>query len=124
MGEAKPWQIILVVLAVGVLGYSVWKFAFNTGPKLPSSVLLVDVVSGELFEVSIAGRRMAFYPEKHPDTGDRTLLPVVQQDDGTWRISGHSLPALEDVQAEPTAVTNTSTGAVNVTATSPRRLRP
>lgn len=123
MGNVKPWQIILIVVAFGALGFSVWKFGFTGGPDLPDSVLLVDVKTGDLFELDIGGRKAAYYPEKHPDTGDRTLMPVMQGDDGSWRIGGRMLPALEDVKGDMPAVIDISNGTVSVTTNRPRRIR-
>lgn len=123
MGDAKPWQIVLIVVAVVGLGFSVWRFGFTKGPDLPDSVLLVDVKTGNLFELQLGGRKAAYYPEKHPDTGERTLMPVIKRDDGVWQIGPRILPALEDVQGETPAVTDTSTGVVNVVDERPRRIR-
>lgn len=123
MDNVKPWQIILIIVAIGALGFSVWKFALNTGPDMPDSVTLVDVKTGDLFSLRIGGKgRAAYYPEKHPDTGERTLLPVIENEDGTWRISGHSLPALQDVDGATPAVENNQTGAVSVSSNSKRRI--
>jgi|TARA_R110000782_G_scaffold57258_30_gene119869 hypothetical protein len=123
MGNVKPWQIILFVAAIGVLAFSVWKFGFTGGPDLPDSVLLVDVKTGDLFELDIGGRKAAYYPEKHPDTGERTLMPVVKEDDGSWKIGGRMLPALQDVPGETPAVTDPSSGTVSVNDSRPRRIR-
>lgn len=123
MENVKPWQIILLIAAVGVLGFSIWKFALSGGPELPKSVKLVDVKSGALFELDISGRRSAYYPEKHPDTGERTLLPVMKDESGGWRITGHSLPALADVKGDHPAVKNPSTGEVEVAEGSVRTIR-
>jgi len=121
MDDLKPWHIVLLVAAIGVLGYSVFRFVFSSGPDLPDTVLLVDVKSGDLFRLDVSGRKAGYYPEKHPDTGDRSLLPVRQLDDGTWVISPHSLPALEDVKGETPAVTDAN-GTVEVTNTNARKL--
>lgn len=124
MGDAKPWQIILIVVGVLAAGFVVWRFVFNSGPNLPDSVTLVDVETGDLFVVGIGGKKKPYYPASHPDTGRMTLLPVVKQDDGTWKITGHSLPALPYVQGEPKAVSNPQTGEVTVTGQSRRRISP
>lgn len=123
MGDAKPWQIALIVVAVIGLGFSVWKFGFSQGPDLPNSVLLVDVKTGNLFELQLGGRKAAYYPERHPDTGERTLMPVVKQENGTWQIGPRLLPALQDVPGDTPAVTDPGSGTVNVVDASPRRVR-
>lgn len=123
MGDAKPWQIVLIVVAVVGLGFSVWKFGFNKGPELPNSVMLVDVKTGNLFELQLSGRKAAIYPEKHPETGEHTLMPVRKQDDGTWQIISRMLPALQDVQGGTPAVTDPRSGTVSITDGRPRRIR-
>ncbi|MCC5821819.1 MAG: hypothetical protein LAT64_00865 [Phycisphaerales bacterium] len=122
MGEAKPWQIILVVVALGVLGFSVWRSMNSGKPELTRSVMLADVATGDLFELSLAGRRAAVYPEIHPDTGERTLMPVKQEEDGTWKLLEYTFPALQDVSVEAPAVDMT-TRTVNVNQSRPRRIR-
>jgi len=122
MGNAKPWQIILIVAGLLASGFVVWRVAFSGGPNLPNSVTLVDVDTGSLFVVGMGGRNKPYFPAAHPDTGRKTLLPVVKGEDGTWRITGHSLPGLEYVDGEAPAVVDRSTGAVNVTSESKRRL--
>jgi hypothetical protein len=89
---------------------------------MPDTVTLVDVKSGELFTLDISGRRAAYYPEKHPDTGERSLLPVVKDESGSWLISQHSLAALEDVKGETPAVLDASSGRVQVSAERARKL--
>lgn len=122
MGNAKPWQIILIVVGLIAAGFVMWRFVFKSGPDLPNSVTLVDVESGSLFVMGLGGRNKPYYPAPHPDTGRNTLLPVAKQDDGSWRITGHSLPALEDVEGDASAVINRSVGAVRVTSESRRRI--
>ncbi|MBL4592098.1 MAG: hypothetical protein JKY96_09085, partial [Phycisphaerales bacterium] len=70
------------------------------------------------------GKAKGYYPEKSPDTSKRVLMPVVKDENGKWFISGHSLPALEDIDGEPTAVINTSTGEIRVDdSKSPRKFK-
>lgn len=122
MDDLKPWHIVLIIAAVGVLGFSVYKSVFSGGPELPDSVVLVDVKTGDLFRLGIGGKsKAAYYPEKHPDSGERTLMPVRQNDEGQWQISGHSLPALQDVPGDTPAVTDTSRGIVRTNGDNIRR---
>lgn len=123
MGEVKPWQIILVVVALGVLGFSVWRSMTSGQPELTRSVTLVDVKTGDLFELSLAGRRAAVYPEIHPDTGERTLMPVQQDENGTWKLYSYTLPAIEHVSGDMPAIQNRESWTVNVNQGRPRRIR-
>lgn len=122
MGDVKPWQVILIVASLLVLGFSVWKFALSGGVDMPDSVLLVDVKTGDLFTLDISGRRAAYYPEVNPDTGEHSLLPVVQDESGSWMISQHSLAVLEDVEGGTPAVLDPSSGRVQVSSDRAKRL--
>ncbi len=124
MENVKPWQIGIMVLAVIAVGYLVVKVGFGNSVQLPSKVHLADVSTGELFIFDISGKAKGYYPEKSPDTSQRVLMPVVKNDEGKWFISSHSLPALEDIDGEATAVINTSTGEINVDdSKSPRKFK-
>lgn len=123
MDNVKPWQIILIVVAIAFLGFSVWKFGFSHGPDLPDSVILVDVKTGDLFRLDISGRKAGYYPELNPDTGERALIPAYKADDGTWMISRHSLPVLQDVTGDTPAVLDRGSGRVEVKNESIRALR-
>jgi hypothetical protein len=124
MGNAKPWQIILVLASLLVFGYSVWKFGFSGGPDLPDAVLLVDVKTGNLFEIDISGRKAAAYPEKHPDTGEYTLMPIEKNEDGSWKIASRMMVVLEGIEGEMPAVLDRSTGRVQVVEGRTRRMKP
>jgi hypothetical protein len=123
MDNVKPWQIILMVLAVAVLGFSIWRFALNRGPDLPDSVVLVDVKTGDLFRLDLGGRKRGYYPEQHPDTQERTLLPAYEAEDGTWFLSPHSASAIQDIKGNAPAVVDSSTGRLNVNEGSIRPLK-
>ncbi len=124
MGNAKPWQIVLIVAAAGVFGFSIWKLVFSGGVGLPNAVLLVDVKTGNLFEIDISGRKAASYPEKHPDTGEYTLMPIQKGADSSWQIAPRLLTLLQDVQGDMPAVLDRSTGRVRVVEGRTRRIKP
>lgn len=122
MGDVKPWQVILIVVAVLALGISVWKFAFSGGVDLPDSVTVVDVSTGQLFELDISGRKAAAYPEKNPDTDSYTLMPVVKAEDGQWYIVQRLIPVLDSVESGLDAVQDASSGLVKISTDRPRRI--
>lgn len=124
MGNAKPWQIILIVAAVGVFGFSIWKFGFSGGVGLPDAVLLMDVRSGNLFEIDISGKKAAAYPEKHPDTGEYTLIPIEKGENGSWRIPPRMMVLLQGIQGEMPAVLDRSSGQIQVVEGRARRIKP
>lgn len=123
MGNVKPWQIILIVVAFGALGFSVWKFGFSAGSEalMANSVIMVDVETGELFEFSLKGRRGVMVPGENPDSGKITLMPVFKQDDGSWMIGERDLPALQYVEATVNVV-DRSSGMVSPKSDSPKRI--
>lgn len=97
MKQYKPWQIVLFVAAILVLGASLWWSLRTKGPEamLSRKFMLVDVTTGELFTFSTK-RKPAVIPERNPDTGARTLLPA---DDlsGTWAVESRFLGLLKDL---------------------------
>ena len=78
MSEIKPWQIIIIVVAVVVLAFSGWRMMGADRIDSPSGHMTVDVMTGQLYLVKKGKARGILYPAKNPDTGDRTLFPVVQ----------------------------------------------
>lgn len=95
MENVKPWQIILMIAAVCVLGFSVWKFGFAGKVQQPDSILLVDVMDGQLYDAHKGSAKGMLLPARSPTTGDRTLFPVEKGPDGVWRVRDRYLPTLE-----------------------------
>ena len=82
----KPWQIVIVVLA---LGATVWSLARtmlgDDGMNFPDRWVFVDVETGRLYAVSTDER--VVIPGRSPESGNRSLFPVSEGDDGTWTIN-------------------------------------
>lgn len=78
MDNIKPWQIILFVAAIGVLGFSVWKFGFSSSVPVTDGYLGVDINTGELYNIQKGKARGVPFPVKHPESGDRVIYPVEQ----------------------------------------------
>lgn len=96
--DIKPWQIILMVVAVVVLGYSVISFLGQGRVDLPGSVLVVDVETGGVYRMDLGKRNGAYFPEKSPATERHTLMPIIKnEDDGQWYIDGHARSAMQDI---------------------------
>jgi hypothetical protein len=76
MDNIKPWQIILFVAAIGVLGFSVWKFGFSSSVPVTDGYLTIDVKTGQLYDIKKGRAKGVSLPAKHPETGERTLFPV------------------------------------------------
>lgn len=120
MDNIKPWQIILIIVAFAALGFSVWKFGFTSGIELPDSVMVVDVETGDLYKMKLGRRNGAYFPEKSPDTGKNTLMPIEKSESGEWFIVPHARPALQDINGE-NKVVNESTWRVEVASESALR---
>ncbi len=102
MGSAKPWQIILFVLALLALSGGLF-LSCRGGVNLADSVLMVDVKTGDRFRFDTSGRKATGIPGKHPDTGERTLIPIVKRD-GAWYLADHYRSALDQIEGENAAV--------------------
>ena len=97
MNEIKPWQIVLIVVALGVLAFSGYRMMGSGVVKGPSGQMTVDVLTGQLYMLKKGKARGIMYPAKNPDTGDRTLFPVVQDEDSEdWTINDRMIAALTD----------------------------
>ncbi len=76
MDNIKPWQIVLFILAIGALGFSVWKFTSSSSVPTMSGYLTVDIMTGQRFDIRKGKARGVPLPAKHPETGERTLYPI------------------------------------------------
>jgi hypothetical protein len=105
MDNIKPWQIILFVAAIGVLGFSVWKFTAGSSleAQMADSMIMVDVETGQLYEYSIEGQRGVLIPGRHPDTRKLSLLPVFEEN-GEWYLYERYRSTLGDLDVAPDAV--------------------
>lgn len=125
MGDIKPWQAVLFVVALLVLGGSIaWNVLGGKRVDLTDKVLMADVETGDRFWFDVSGRAAAMYPEKHPDTGRYTLLPIEEHGDGQWRILPRAMEDFKSIEGETPAVTDPGEGIVRVTDQSPRTTRP
>lgn len=86
MDKFKPWQIVLFLAAILVLGFSVWKFGFTSSIPTTDGYLTVDITTGQLYDIKKGKARGVPLPARHPDTGDRTLYPVNQVSDSLYEI--------------------------------------
>lgn len=113
MGDVKPWQIVVLVAAVVIVGSSLY-LSFGRGPKLElaDSVRMVDVNTGELFNLRI-GKGGATIPGTNPKTRTLTLLPVVERE-GKWYLAERYLPAMQNLEGKHEAVVDAKSGEVRV----------
>lgn len=89
MDGVKPWQLAVIIIGlVGGLGLLGWQIFGGEKIHTPSSIMLMDVVTGDRFVADVTGRRSIFLPEKNPDTGKYTLVTISKTDDGSWIAKG------------------------------------
>ena len=102
MGSARPWQIILFLVALLALSGGLF-LSCRGGVNLADSILMVDVKTGDRFRIDTSGKRATGIPARHPDTGKETLLPIVERD-GAWYLAEHYRSGLEYIEGENPAV--------------------
>ncbi len=121
MGDVKPWQIVVIVGAFLGAGVLLW-LTLNRGPdiRIADAMLMVDVRTGELFEVSRKPRPPTI-PAPNPGTKELTLLPVEKGEDGTWRVMGRYLDNVEALKPSTEVLVDRDTGEVRPTNTKPKR---
>jgi hypothetical protein len=86
MKDAKPWQIVLVIVAAIALVVSV-SYQILSSDEVTSSDTLtfVDVKSGELFRSPKPKDRAIIIPATNPLTKADTLVPAYE-DKGNWFV--------------------------------------
>lgn len=107
MGEVKPWQVILIVASFLVLAGSVWFFGFrptDDSRLMANSLVLIDVESGQLYEFDLKGRRGVIIPERHPESGKLSLIPVFQDEAGAWVVGERDISSIGLVEVPVSAV--------------------
>lgn len=120
--KAKPWQIALIVIGLAVgLGSVVWFAASGDTVRLSQQYYLIDVESGELFDVDSSKYKLML-PARHPDTGRITLVGVSKDEDGSWYVPRRQLGLLRQLEAgvEVKAIDSDS-GELRSTPGKPRR---
>jgi hypothetical protein len=118
MGNVKPWQIVVMVIAiVAVAASAYFSLSGSNDVKFASEVTLVDVNTGDLFAFSVGRRNVVFPPETNPETGKKTLLRVSKNAEGKWVLDGRELSAiLPTIEGDHKAVVDRKTGEVSVSS--------
>ncbi len=112
--EVKAWQKFVIVggLVVGV-GLIAWNtlFAGGNGANLNNSLVLLDVTTGKAYRAD-PSRDSLMFPDRCPETGKFTLVPVIEQD-GKWRVPERRLGSIAQCEGEIKAV-DAKSGEVTV----------
>jgi hypothetical protein len=123
MGNVKPWQIVVFVLAFVAVGASAFlTLRSGDGPKLIDEITMVDVKTGQLFVYSLGGKKGVSVPETNPDTGARTLIPTYKDDTGAWVVSPRDRDVLKQFSGEGKLRVD-SAGKVDAAPGAPRKVR-
>jgi len=97
MSDIKPWQIGLIIVAIAVLAFSGWRMMGSGVVAGPDGHMTVDIMTGQLYMVQKGKAKGIMYPVKNPETGDRTLYPVTQEDGSeTWELHPRSAGSITD----------------------------
>ncbi len=113
MGEIKPWQAVLFVVAILVVGAGVvWMLLGGDNIRTPDRIYMIDVGTGELYYADVSGRRGIAIPALHPETRERTLVPIIEDEEGAWRVKDVYAPAIEAMGVTPTSTIDTSSWIV------------
>lgn len=124
MDNIKPWQIVIFVLAIGALGFSIWKFGVGSSieSNMAKSMTLVDVETGQLYIVDISGQRGVMIPVRRPETRELALMPVYQES-GSWYLVGNYRGSLQAIEVEQKAYKDPG-DAVTVLDNTPIKIQP
>lgn len=115
MGEARPWQIAVIVVGlIALVAGVVFQCGRSTVP-FADSIVLVDVASGELIEAPFP-KFPVMFPAKNPGTQSPTLYPA-QLRDGKWFVEGRYVPYIPK-DPKPTAM-NAKSGEIATTSEKP-----
>ena len=124
MQGVKPWQIVVLVLGLVGGGFGIWYgLRGDEQVELASSVILVDVSTGELFEVPLNSGKAVIPPVKNPKTGIESLFPADSDGAGGWRLNERFLSYIDRLsKAKPDAVVDRKTGQLKITGDGKTRI--
>lgn len=100
--KAKPWQIALIVIGLAVgIGSAAWTIFGGDRVELANVVLMVDVESGQIYEVNLNRTRIT-NPALHPTTGKLQLVRLDRSDDGTLFVNPRDMQLLQYLDKDVT----------------------
>ena len=101
MGEAKPWQIAVIVVGLLVLvGMLSMQFLKNDEPQFAKSRMFIDLKTGELVEVEYREDRALSIPAANPPSTEYTLVPLSKTDDGKWKVDAKFFGTVEQYKLQ------------------------
>jgi hypothetical protein len=125
MGEVKPWQIVVIVLAIlSAVGMSVYSCASSDTVSQADSAYMVDIATGELFEAPYPKKKAVMFPATNPATGTETLYRVYKREGDKWTLDTRYAPTIRSHKnLKPELVVDWKSGEVRPQNTSPRRAK-
>jgi hypothetical protein len=122
MGKFKPWQLVLVVIALVAVGTSAYLSFGGEKINMAGEVMMVDLTTGDLYAFSLSGHKAPISPGKNPDSGKLTLMFVDKDPSGRWIVGQRDLAGLARIEGEPKALVDRKTGEVKVTGDKPKHV--
>lgn len=121
----RQWKMKHVAAAVAcaaALGLLAWQLMAPRSMPMARTAMLVDVTTGQLYEMSVEGGLMV--PERNPESRALTLMPVEQSEGGDWSVPSRMMTSISMIEGTPAAITDRRTGAVKVNGEPARKVRP
>lgn len=119
--QAKPWQVVVIALSIVATGIAT-ACMWPSGPDIPTRLKLINIASGQVYEVDLAAHRVAL-PARDPETGEYLLVPIRQHDTGEWFLTETAMGMVDPLKLN-TAAVNLKTGAVRSPITAIKHYRP
>ncbi|MFO0831752.1 MAG: hypothetical protein U0637_07890 [Phycisphaerales bacterium] len=116
MGEARPWQIAVIVIGLVALVAGVVFQCSRANVPFSDTIILVDVTNGDLLEAPFPKNRPVMFPAKNPTTNTATLYPA-QLREGKWYVEGRYIPYVPK-DPKPTAM-NAKSGEITTSSPQP-----
>ena len=123
MGTVKPWQIVVIVVAlIGVAVLTVRSCISTDGSlDLADEVHLVDIKSGAVFLAKYPERTPVTYPAKNPETGEQTLYPVYEKENAWYLTSRVIAAARKNPALRPDLIADAKSGLLKLEKPSPKK---
>jgi hypothetical protein len=120
MGNAKPWQIAVIVIGL-LAGAGMIVVSAFTGdaPRLAKSLTVVDVETGDLFEIDV-GKGMISFPIKNPNNSKLSLMPVYKGDGGNWFVASRYLNDISSLAGVKPEAIDAASGKVAKVGSGPK----
>ena len=123
MDKIKPWQIVLIVVALAAIAFSAFRLmgTETIESQMADSLTLVDAQTGQRYTASLKGENAVFLPARNPDTKKIALLPIYEED-GQWYVWERYRTAIDAIEVPTDAIPDINK-AVRVTEDKPIRIQ-